>query len=37
MMLDLTAKEIKERKNLKINPNKTCQPVGAMPRFPHHG
>lgn len=29
-MLDLTPKEIKERKSLKINPNKTCQPVGAM-------
>lgn len=30
MMLDLTPKEITERKSLKINPNKTCQPVGAM-------
>ena len=29
-MLDLTPKEIKERSHLKINPNKTCQPVGAM-------
>ncbi|CDM70238.1 Nitrogenase molybdenum-iron protein beta chain [Clostridium bornimense] len=29
-MLDLTPKEITERTHLKINPNKTCQPVGAM-------
>lgn len=29
-MLDLTPKEVKERKALKINPAKTCQPVGAM-------
>ena len=29
-MLDLTPKEIKERKALKINPAKTCQPIGAM-------
>lgn len=29
-MLDLTPKEITGRKGLKINPNKTCQPVGAM-------
>lgn len=29
-MLDLTPKEIKERKAIKINPSKTCQPVGAM-------
>lgn len=29
-MLDLTPKVITERKALKINPSKTCQPVGAM-------
>ena len=29
-MLDATPKEIIERKGLKINPSKTCQPVGAM-------
>lgn len=29
-MLDLTPKEMSEREALKINPNKTCQPVGAM-------
>ncbi|MEQ8155858.1 MAG: nitrogenase molybdenum-iron protein subunit beta [Clostridiaceae bacterium] len=29
-MLDLTPKEITERKAIKINPAKTCQPVGAM-------
>jgi len=29
-MLDLTSKEIKERAALRINPCKTCQPVGAM-------
>lgn len=29
-MLDLTPKEVKERSSLTINPNKTCQPVGAM-------
>lgn len=29
-MLDLTPKEITERKALTINPSKTCQPVGAM-------
>lgn len=29
-MLDLTPKEIKDRNFLKINPNKTCQPVGGM-------
>jgi nitrogenase molybdenum-iron protein beta chain len=29
-MLDLTPKEIKERGALRINPCKTCQPVGAM-------
>jgi nitrogenase molybdenum-iron protein beta chain len=29
-MLDATPKEIKERKRLRINPAKTCQPVGAM-------
>ncbi|MDS0526895.1 nitrogenase molybdenum-iron protein subunit beta [Clostridium sp. SHJSY1] len=29
-MLNLTPQEIKERKALKINPSKTCQPVGAM-------
>ncbi|MBN7575749.1 MAG: nitrogenase molybdenum-iron protein subunit beta [Clostridium beijerinckii] len=29
-MLDLTPKEIKERKAITINPSKTCQPVGAM-------
>ena len=29
-MLDLTPKEIKERKAVTINPSKTCQPVGAM-------
>lgn len=29
-MLDLTPKEIKERTALRINPCKTCQPVGAM-------
>ena len=29
-MLDLTPKEVKERSALRINPCKTCQPVGAM-------
>jgi nitrogenase molybdenum-iron protein beta chain len=29
-MLDLTPKEIKERSALRINPCKTCQPVGAL-------
>jgi nitrogenase molybdenum-iron protein beta chain len=29
-MLDMTTKEIKERSALRINPCKTCQPVGAM-------
>lgn len=29
-MLDLTPQEIKEKSSLKINPIKTCQPVGAM-------
>ncbi len=29
-MLDVTPSKIIERKGLKINPNKTCQPVGAM-------
>ncbi|MDR2295831.1 MAG: nitrogenase molybdenum-iron protein subunit beta [Clostridiales Family XIII bacterium] len=29
-MLDLTPKEIKARKALRVNPCKTCQPVGAM-------
>ena len=29
-MLDLTTKNIVERKALKINPAKTCQPIGAM-------
>lgn len=29
-MLDLTTKDIKERSALRINPCKTCQPVGAM-------
>ncbi len=29
-MLDLTPKEVAERKALRINPCKTCQPVGAM-------
>ena len=29
-MLDLTPKEIVERKAITINPSKTCQPVGAM-------
>jgi nitrogenase molybdenum-iron protein beta chain len=29
-MLDLTPKEVKERVALRINPCKTCQPVGAM-------
>lgn len=29
-MLDLTKKEIVERKALTVNPSKTCQPVGAM-------
>lgn len=29
-MLDATPKEIVERKALKINPAKTCQPIGAM-------
>jgi nitrogenase molybdenum-iron protein beta chain len=29
-MLDLTPKEVKERTALRINPCKTCQPVGAM-------
>ena len=29
-MLELTPKEISERKAIKINPAKTCQPVGAM-------
>jgi nitrogenase molybdenum-iron protein beta chain len=29
-MLDLTPKEIKERSALRVNPCKTCQPVGAM-------
>ena len=29
-MLDLTPKEVSERKALRINPSKTCQPVGAM-------
>jgi len=29
-MLDLTPKEIVERTALRINPAKTCQPVGAM-------
>lgn len=29
-MLDLTPKEIKTREALRINPCKTCQPVGAM-------
>ncbi len=30
MMLDLTTKEIKKRSALRVNPLKTCQPVGAM-------
>jgi nitrogenase molybdenum-iron protein beta chain len=29
-MLDLTPKEMKERSVLRVNPCKTCQPVGAM-------
>lgn len=29
-MLDYTPKELKERSALRINPAKTCQPVGAM-------
>jgi nitrogenase molybdenum-iron protein beta chain len=29
-MLDLTTKDVKERKALRVNPCKTCQPVGAM-------
>lgn len=29
-MLDLTTKDVKERSALRINPCKTCQPVGAM-------
>lgn len=29
-MLDLTPKEVSERSALRINPAKTCQPVGAM-------
>lgn len=29
-MLDLTPKEVVERKALRINPAKTCQPIGAM-------
>jgi Nitrogenase molybdenum-iron protein, alpha and beta chains len=29
-MLDLTPKKVAERKALRINPCKTCQPVGAM-------
>ena len=29
-MLDLTTKETVERKALRINPAKTCQPIGAM-------
>lgn len=29
-MLDLTPKKIKERSALRVNPCKTCQPVGAM-------
>ncbi|BBN99979.1 nitrogenase component 1 [Sporolactobacillus terrae] len=29
-MLDMTPKEVKERQALRINPCKTCQPVGAM-------
>jgi len=29
-MLDLTPKQVKERVALRINPCKTCQPVGAM-------
>jgi len=29
-MLELTPKEIVERKALRINPAKTCQPIGAM-------
>ncbi len=29
-MLDMTPKEIFERKALRINPAKTCQPIGAM-------
>ncbi len=29
-MLDMTPKEVKERSALRINPCKTCQPVGAM-------
>jgi nitrogenase molybdenum-iron protein beta chain len=29
-MLDMTTKDIKERKALRVNPCKTCQPVGAM-------
>jgi nitrogenase molybdenum-iron protein beta chain len=29
-MLDMTPKEVKERTALRINPCKTCQPVGAM-------
>jgi nitrogenase molybdenum-iron protein beta chain len=29
-MLDLTTKKIVERKALRINPAKTCQPIGAM-------
>ena len=29
-MLDMTPKEIVERKALHINPAKTCQPIGAM-------
>ena len=29
-MLDLTPKKVSERSALRINPTKTCQPVGAM-------
>ncbi|NDL66498.1 nitrogenase molybdenum-iron protein subunit beta [Anaerotalea alkaliphila] len=29
-MLDLTPKKRTERSNLKVNPAKTCQPIGAM-------
>ena len=29
-MLDLTPKEVSERSALRINPAKTCKPIGAM-------
>jgi len=29
-MLEGTTAEIRERKALRVNPAKTCQPIGAM-------